>query len=522
MKAIMRKFTYILFAMFIFYTYSCTSDYEYNNVVVTPHPIATHVGQTIFELGGNAFDVAVASGFALSVVEPSMSGIGGRMQAIYFTNDSLGGIDGTTQVPSSYVHDEYEDGYKFIGVPGVVHGLITLHESRGNLTLQQLLKPSIELASNGFELTQGNIIRLNMAASHIRNNSKTDKYYLGETLYQIGDTLIQKDLANVLTEISNNGIDGFYNGWIADKIVKDMKNHGGYVTLDDLRDYKSGNSVLVSGDLDQYSVHSLYLPSFGPIVIQLLQLLGSWPNSIETPEDYINMFYPISQYVYSNSRQQQFIPDSLNHIISLEYNSRLAKTISSVCCAKKSITNNIDSNTAHISVVDSHDNVVSLTQTVGPLMGSGVITDSLGFVYAKTMGSYLGITEANQRAYSHISPTIILENNSPVMVLGAAGGSRIPTSIAQVIYRHLYLDDDLNSSVTKFRVHPDAEEALIEYHNGVEFDFDPDSILFKYDLIDSPARFGRVQAISRVNKLNKWIGVSDPDWEGTVFNSDFK
>ncbi|PDH56555.1 MAG: hypothetical protein CNE38_02635 [Rhodothermaeota bacterium MED-G12] len=522
MKATMRKFTYILFAIFILYTYSCTSDYESNNVVVTPHPLATEVGQTIFELGGNAFDVAVASGFALSVVEPSMSGIGGRMQAIYFTNDSLGGIDGTTQVPSTYVHDEYEDGYKFIGVPGVVHGLIKLHESRGNLTLQQLLKPSIELASNGFELTKGNIIRLNMAASHIRNNSKTDKYYLGEPLYQIGDTLIQKDLANVLIEISNNGIDGFYSGWVAEKIAKDIENYGGYVTLDDLRDYKSGNSVVVSGDLDNYSVHSLYLPSFGPIVIQLVQLLVSWPNSIETPEDYINMFYPISQYVYTNSRQQQFIPDSLNNIISFDYNRRLAKTINSVCCAKKSISNNIDSNTAHISVVDSHDNVVSLTQTVGPLMGSGVITDSLGFVYATTMGSYLGITEANQRAYSHISPTIILKNNSPVMVLGAAGGSRIPTSIAQVIYRHLYLDDDLYSSVTKFRVHPDAEEALIEYHNGVEFDFDPDSILFKYDLIDSPARFGRVQAISRVDELNKWIGVSDPDWEGTVFNSDFK
>mgnify|MGYP001205874612 FL=1 len=155
-------------------------------------------------------------------------------------------------------------------------------------------------------------------------------------------------------------------------------------------------------------------------------------------------------------------------------------------------------------------------------MGSGVITDSLGFVYATTMGSYLGITEANQRAYSHISPTIILENNSPVMVLGAAGGSRIPTSIAHVIYRHLIMEKNLESAVSEFRIHPDTEKALIEYHNGVEFEFIPDSILFKYDLIDSPARFGRVQAISRVNDSNKWIGVSDPDWEGTVFNSDFK
>ena len=215
-----------------------------------------------------------------------------------------------------------------------------------------------------------------------------------------------------------------------------MKDHGGYVTLDDLRDYKSGNSVLVSGEFDKYSVHSLHLPSFGPIVIQLVQLLGSWPNGIETPEDYINMFYSISQYVYSNSIELQFFPDSLKNIISHDYNNTLSNKISNECCSKKLIHDNQDGNTAHISVVDSYDNAVSLTQTLGPLMGSGVITDSLGFVYATTMGSYLGITEANQRAYSHIIPTIILEKNSPVMVLGAEGGRRIPTSIAHVIYRH--------------------------------------------------------------------------------------
>ena len=139
----MKKTTSLLFATILFSLISCNNDQSSNNVVVTPHPLATEVGQTIFELGGNAFDVAVASGFALSVVEPSMSGIGGRMQAIYFTNDSLGGIDGTTQVPLSYIHDEYEDGYKFIGIPGVVHGLINLHEGRGRLSLEKLIQPAI-------------------------------------------------------------------------------------------------------------------------------------------------------------------------------------------------------------------------------------------------------------------------------------------------------------------------------------------------------------------------------------------
>ena len=96
-----------------------------------------------------------------------------------------------------------------------------------------------------------------------------------------------------------------------------MNRYGGYVTLDDLRDYKSGNSVVVNGELDKYSIHSLFLPSFGPIVIQLVQLMDNWPHRIESPVDYINMYYPISQHVYTNSRQQQFIPDSLHNIISL-------------------------------------------------------------------------------------------------------------------------------------------------------------------------------------------------------------
>ena len=121
------------------------------------------------------------------------------------------------------------------------------------------------------------------------------------------------------------------------------------------------------------------------------------------------MFYPISQHVYTNSRQQQFIPDSLHNIISFDYNSSLAKTVSYDCCTKKTLTNNIDGNTAHISVVDSQDNVVSLTQTVGPLMGSGVITDSLGFVYATTMGSYLGMGYTFQTAKKKFMPNDTVE-----------------------------------------------------------------------------------------------------------------
>jgi len=236
---------------------------KFNDVIVTPHPLATEIGKITFENGGNAYDAAVASAFALSVVEPSMSGIGGRLQVIFTENDTISGIDATTVVPNSYVHDEYENGYKFIGIPGVVHGLIKLHENRGNIPLSLLLEPVIELAKDGFKLTLGNATRLNYSREHI-----------------LSDSLIQKELANVLTEIAQNGIDGFYDGWVAKKMVDDIQKNGGFITLNDLKKYTSLEANIISGTFNGYEINSLYIPSFGAITIQMLQLLDHWPIKI--------------------------------------------------------------------------------------------------------------------------------------------------------------------------------------------------------------------------------------------------
>ena len=501
--------------------FSCSNESILNNVIVTPHPLATEIGKITFENGGNAFDAAVASAFALSVVEPSMSGIGGRLQVIFTENNIISGIDATTVVPDSYMHDEYENGYKFIGIPGVVHGLIKLHENRGNIPLSLLLEPVIDLAKDGFKLTLGNATRLNYSRDHILKNSIINKYFLKDTNFAEGDSLIQKDLANVLTEIALKGIDGFYDGWVAQKMVDDIQKNGGYLTLNDLKNYQSLEANIISGSFNGYTVNSLYLPSFGAITIQMLQLLDHWPIDIKSDTDFLMSVYETSKYVYSNSRSDQFNIDSLKQIISYEKNKFLSENLFNDCCITEAqILNNNDGNTAHISVADKNGNTVSLTQTVGPLMGSGVITDSLGFVYATTMGSYLGVTEPGQRAFSHISPTIVTNSEGfPVAILGAAGGSRIPTSIVQTLYRYLKMDMNLNNSISSFRVHPENDRVLIEQHDGLTLSFNPDSLPYNYELITSIARFGRVQAIVLDTLKHKWHGASDPDWEGSVYNS---
>ena len=501
--------------------FSCSNESILNNVIVTPHPLATEIGKITFENGGNAFDAAVASAFALSVVEPSMSGIGGRLQVIFTKNDTISGIDATTVVPNSYVHDEYENGYKFIGVPGVVHGLIKLHENRGNIPLSLLLEPVIELANDGFKLTSGNATRLNYSRQHILNNSITNNYFLKDTDFVEGDTLIQKEFANVLKEIAQNGIDGFYDGWVAKKMVDDIQKNGGFITLGDLKNYTSLEANIISGTFNGYEINSLYIPSFGAITIQMLQLLDHWPLKINDDLDFLTSVYETSKYVYSYSRSAQFNNDTLKQIISYEKNKLLSENLFNDCCITEAqILNNNDGNTAHISVADKNGNTVSLTQTVGPLMGSGVITDSLGFVYATTMGSYLGVTEPGQRAFSHISPSIVTNSEGfPVAILGAAGGSRIPTSIVQTLYRYLKMDMNLNNSISSFRVHPEKDRVLIEQHDGLTVSFNPDSQPYKYELITSIARFGRVQAIVLDTLKHKWHGASDPDWEGSVYNS---
>ena len=198
---------------------------------------------------------------------------------------------------------------------------------------------------------------------------------------------------------------------------------------------------------------------------------------------------------------------------------------------KKKLVNNVFVNepiswnekighTAHLTSADSDGNVVSLTQTIGPLMGSKVASKNLGFLYAVTLGGYLGDYKPGDRANSHISPTFISKENDVILALGAAVGSRIFTAITQVISRFFSNSFNLNEAISKPRVYPDKDTLLLENHSGIKWDEELEEYLienkYPYRLINYPAMFGRVFGIQLDQKSNKWIGVADPDWEGTV------
>ena len=505
---------------------SCEKTKYQNNVISSAHPLASKSGKKMYELGGNAFDAAVSAAFTLSVVEPSMSGLGGRLQAIYINDGKIGGVDASTEVPLSYkpTKEKFEYGYKTIGIPGVVAGLIKLHKENGLLPLEKVLAPAINYAKNGFKILPGEVYRQKLASKIFKEFDGTSYHFLkaDRTNYENGELFVQETLSKVLEKISKEGKKGFYEGEIAEKIISDIQKNGGIITLNDLKNYQALDSRIVKGKYKNHNIYSLFLPSFGAITIQILQILDNLPSP-KTEEQWALNMGSATKLAYK-SRNYQINEDSLKKILSYDQAKKNAKELFN----KKIISNNDISNqpeswiadighTTHLTTADKKGNIVSLTQTIGPLMGSKVASKELGFLYAVTLGGYLGNYKPGDRANSHISPVMIFKDNSPVLALGAAGGSRIITAVTQVTSRYISQKNSLSQALELPRVYPYDDTLQIENHEGLKnINAKLNQKITPFKLIDGIARFGRVHAVALDSISQKWIGASDPDWEGTV------
>tara|TARA_B100000900_G_scaffold114693_1_gene96169 strand:- start:10160 stop:11767 length:1608 start_codon:yes stop_codon:yes gene_type:complete len=504
-----------------------------NNVISSPHPLATEAGRLMFQKGGNAFDAAVASAFTLSVVEPSMSGIGGRLQIIYKKSQSgIFGIDATTQIPENFVNEVDElpsFGYKTIGIPGVVAGLIKLHEENGILDLKTVMSPSINIASNGFTILPGEIERQKNEREKIMLFEGTKSYFLNsnEESFKIGDKLIQKDLANTLRAIANNGKKGFYEGEVAKQIAFDIQSNGGFITENDLKNYSAQKSEILTGKFNGYEVHAPNIPSYGQITIQMIQVFDHL--SINSELDWVLKVSSAIEEVYKY-RQYQNNLDSVSSMLSIERAKEIANKIENDIkylphennIVKPDAVHMTQGHTAHLTTSDNNGNVVSLTQTLGPSMGSKVTTKGLGFLYNVTMGpylgGYLGEDKPGNRVSSHISPTLFTKKNQVILALGAAGGNKIPIAINQVAYRFLKQKLPIGESLFLPRVYKDNSPIYVESHLGLTrfFNYDFQSGNYNVEKIKSEGYFGRVHAVVYDSINKSWVGSADPDWEGSV------
>lgn len=531
-------------------------------MVSAAQPLATEAGVRMLEMGGNAADAAVAAGFAIAVVEPTMNSIGGRNQILVRLPDgSVVGIDGTTQAPWDYDYDEAPQasyGYPVIGVPGAAAGLLKLHREHGSLPLGTVMAPAIDYAENGFRLLPAEAARHASGMEQGREFYGTAASYLEAdgTAYDGGDLLVQKDYARTLRALAEGGHDAFYRGEIAEIMAADLAAHGSAVKLEAFHEYEALDAGIVRGSYRGYDIVGLDVPAAGTVVIQALHVLeGFDPASMSEAEwaavagQAIGLASPELRATGTDTARVRALSrewaDRVREQVRAPAGSRLGDAArdaerdaagegmagsagpAHTALAGLPLVPELDprgdgqGHTTHLTAADADGMMVALTQTLGPNMGSKVVTPGLGFLYASTLGGYLGRMEPGQRARSFISPVMVFRDGEPVLALGAAGGSRIVAGVTQVISRMIDQGMTLAEALEAPRVFQtdpgelDAETTPVVGWTEAELD-QMRALGLEIRSVGRDGAFSRVHAVAREAGNGAWRGGADPDWEGSA------
>ena len=513
-------------------------------MVSTAHPLATEAGIRMLELGGNAADAAVAAGFAIAVVEPTMNSIGGRNQILVRTADgAFHGIDGTTQAPWDYDPEtapQADYGYAVIGIPGALAGLMKLHDEHGTLPRAAVLAPAIDYAENGFRVLPGDAARQASGADEALEfpGTAATYYKLDGSPYQAGELLVQRDYASTLRKIVQGGREVFYEGEIAQAMAADLAANGSTVSLEAIQGYEAENSRIVRGSYRGYELVGMDVPAAGVLAIQALQIMERFdPASMSEPE----WFAVTGQALRIASRELRGLGTDTAAVraTSKEWATRMAEGIMAPATASLpgggGATRPLDAaravvepeprdlhgHTTHLSTADADGMVVSLTQTLGPNMGSKVVTPGLGFLYASTLGGYLSNITAGVRARSNICPFLVLRDGEVVLVLGAAGGGMIPPAVVHAVTRVIDFGMSLPEALAEPRVAGGGNGAF-DAETSPGIGWTPEelgamrALGIEIDPTPRSGAFGRVHGIQFDPRARTWIGAADPDWEGSA------
>jgi gamma-glutamyltranspeptidase/glutathione hydrolase len=500
-------------------------------MVVSGNPYASHAGAEMLEAGGNAVDAAVATAFALGVVEPSQSGIGGRTQALVRLPDgSLHGIDGTTQVPLGYdakTAPQVEHGYPTVAIPGTVKALTRLLAEHGSLSLDRVLAPAIRYAEGGVPITEGEARRIATVAEGLREFEWAARSFLEPdgTPLSGGDTLVQPELAEVLKMLAREGPDVFYSGEVARRMVEDFRNNGGFVTLEDLRQYEAQDAVLARGRYRGREIVGSYLPASGATVIEILQILESFPLGEMTEGERGAVVSQALLLGFEDREELQFDPPegAVARLTSKEWAAARALEIrmpgEGAAAEGPGITGLEEwPHTTHLSTADQTGMVVAMTQSLGPTLGSWVVTPGLGFVYAATTGGYLADAPPGGRPWSSQAPLIVLEEGFPRFVLGGAGARRIVSALVSVVSRLLDGGMGLPEALAAPRLHPGGNGVTLETVDRLEPGGESvlESLGFQVDTRSFSTWFALLNAIEVTGTPEaggmRFLGVADPRW----------
>jgi len=524
-----------------------------NGMVSSASDIATKVGIEILQKGGNAIDAAVAVGFALAVTYPSAGNLGGGGFIVYYRNDGFSTtIDFREKAPSSAHRDMYldstgnpltklsQEGATSVGVPGSVEGLIYAHKKYGKLKFKEVIKPAIKLAKNGFKLSFDLVKSINSNYENFIKYESSKKIFTknGEK-FQEGDLFVQKDLARTLELIKKYGRKGFYEGRIAELIVNQIQKFGGYITLEDLKNYHCVERKPVIGFYRGYKIISMGPPSSGGVaIIQALNILENLDLKKEDYQSskYIHYLIETLKRVYFDRAEylgdSDFVYVPVQKLISKEYARKLFEQINPEKATNFEEVNTTSAfgfeslETTHYSVIDKDGNAVSVTTTINSSYGSSIVVEGAGFLLNNEMddfsikpgvqnqfgliGKEANAIAPNKRMLSSMTPTIILKDNKPFLILGSPGGSMIITSVLQVILNIIDFKMDLFHAVSFPRIHHQYVPEVVYYE---DYALSEDAIkkLEEYGhQLKKRNYIGWINAIM-VDEQNKfYFGMSDP------------
>ena len=523
------------------------SDISLDGVVVTQHYLATEIGENILTQGGNAYDAAIAVGFAFAVVLPRAGNIGGGGFMVIYDEDSNDtyAIDYREKAPAASFRDMYLDekgefdilkstfGYNAIGVPGTVHGFWNVHQRFGSLPWADLLQPAIILAERGFVMSDYMAQTLNKYAEKMSYYDETRNIFLRNYPNLKDSRLIQNDLAKTLKRIQKDGLNGFYSGETASLIASDMRENGGLITEQDLIDYRSVWRDPIKGTYRGKTIVTMPPPSSGGIhLIQMLNILenfdlGSYKHN---SYQYVSLLSETMKYAYADRSEYLGDPDffevPISKITAKEYAKKISASIRDLGVLPSSKINpgmyiNPESNeTTHFSIADKFGNVISNTYTINSAFGSGVTIKGTGILMNNEMDDFSGQPgvpnqfgllggvaneiEPAKRPLSSMTPTIVFDNDEPFLAIGSPGGSRIITAVLQIILNVIDFEQSLEEATDSKRVHhqwyPDDID-IEETYNQINELMD---LGYKIDIIDTATCTQSIMIDD-----GEFIGVSD-------------
>jgi gamma-glutamyltranspeptidase / glutathione hydrolase len=528
------------------YNYSIQKRIECNNgVVVSAHPLASKVGVEIMKKGGNAFDAAIATQLALAVVYPGAGNIGGGGFLLGVMSDGKTvALDYREKAPAAASRNMYLDvngnaqtnisqnGHLSSGVPGTVAGLFTTHQY-AKLPFKVLIQPAIDLAEKGFAITEAEARSLNGATGSFVQYSTKPSTFIKYGGWKAGDTLVQKELAKTLIRIRDFGQKGFYEGETARLIVEEMKRGKGMITLADLKNYKTAVRTGMQSNYRGYTIIGMPLISSGGLLIQQMTGMMKEQNigamGFHSPQA-VQLMTEVMRRAYADRAEflgdVDFVKVPVKKLTSPEYlQQRMADYTPEKAGKSTNVTHgNINpksEETTHLSVYDKSGNAVSVTTTLNNNYGSRTIVGGAGFLLNDEMDDFsikpgtpnmygaLG-TEANaiapgKRMLSSMSPTIVLKDGKPYLVLGSPGGTTITTQVFQVLLNVVDFNLSLQDAVWNARFHHQWLPDVIY----VEKDF-PQATRAKlkemgYEIVER-SNIGRFEAIKIVNGKIEAVG----------------